>query len=530
MSFSANLLKLFQLSSAPPSSQVDPPPVGFLTGDPNLAQLVNDPFTVEMASRNSRTSVPARKAGKSTSYTAVGLAPPDTSAELGSSQPTIIREVVPDLISPVTRRIAYASMLNDAGVDVSVRAVKTPVLGAEFFVEPYSDDPNDLLAAEFTEANLFGGMSAPFTAVIEDILRFYEDGLSVLEKVYEMRSWSPSASGANSKNYTMLKKLGVRPESTISGINYDNNGGVAELLQQAIQSDGSVKEVTLPIGKTMVFTFNRRGGDVRGKSILRTAYPHWYYKTHLYKIDAIQKERHALGIPKGKLLPGWNAADRNILRTLLRNLRSNEESFIIETPNVEVSFAEVKSNLVNVLESADHHNMMIMLNVMAQFLVSTSGNRATAATQVDMFMKSLKYVANYIAEIVNMYLIPELVVYNFKTTNFPKLCVKNLGETADLQKLASAFANLLAQRAITPDLDTENFFRKTFDIPAKQPNAIPTVAAQTGTEQPAPSNNSSNNSDPQTPTPTENQPPQKGNVGNNGGQGNTGKPANAPPT
>lgn len=416
--------------------------------------------------------VPARKAGKPTSYTSTGLAnagvaPPDMSPESGSSIPVTLREVVPELTSPTTRRTVYGTMLNDASVDVSTRAIKTPVLGAEYFIESHSNDPNDVIVSQFVWDNLAGGMSAPFINSLEDILRFFEDGLSALEKVYEERSWSPSAAGANSKNYTMLKKLGVRPESTISDIGFDDNGGVVSIQQQAIRADKKVDEIDIPITKLLMFTFNRRGGDVRGKSILRTAYPHWYYKNHLYKIDAIQKERHGIGIPRGKLMPGFNTNDKDIMRNILRNIRTNEEAFVLQTPNVEVDFMELSGNPVNVLESIDHHNMMIMLNVMAQFLVAAnaSGARANAATQVDMFMKALRYIANYIADVINMYLIPELVIYNFPTTNFPKLRVKNLGETKDLQMLASAFGNLLSQDGITRTLATENFFRKVFDMP-----------------------------------------------------------------
>jgi hypothetical protein len=156
---------------------------------------------------------------------------------------------------------------------------------------------------------------------------------------------------------------------------------------------------------------------------------------------------------------------------MLRNLRTNEESFIIQTPNVVVDFAEVHGNLVNGLESASHHNTMILLNVLAEFLAlgigGSGGARATGATQADLFMKALKYVANYVCDVVNMYLIPELVVWNYPTRSFPKLQVRNIGETRDLQMLGAALANLLANGGITMDLETENWIRDVFDMPDK---------------------------------------------------------------
>lgn len=414
----------------------------------------------------------AAKVATPTSYTATGAAQPlQVDVEVGSSQPVKIRETVPELTSPFQRLQIYTKMMNDAGVDVSMRAAKTPVLGAEFYIEAFSDSDEDADIADFVWQNLAEGMSAPLLNSLEDILHMYEDGYSVLEKVYENRTWTAKRTGANAKQYTMLKKLAVRPTSTLQVFTYDNNGGPVEVLQNAIQSNNQPVEKKLDTNKLLIFTFGRKGGDLTGKSLLRTAYPHWYYKTHMYKIDAIQKERHALGIPRGKLLPGWKPQDLNILRTLLKNIRTNEESFFIQTPNVEIDFAELHGNVVDVLASANHHNIMILLNVMVQFMAlgmeHSGGGRATSGSQTDLYMKSLKFVANQITEVFNMYLIPELVVYNFKTTNFPKLRVRNIGETRDLQMLGAALGNMYSQEAITTDLPTENWIRRVFDMPQK---------------------------------------------------------------
>lgn len=462
----------------------------------------------------------ARTPVTGTSYQSSGLTsvpPPTTDLELGSSIPVRILEVVPELTSPYTRSQVYAKMMNDASVDVSTRAWKTPVLGADLFVDPYSDDPVDIEVGEFIWNNLSGGMTQPLLNSLEDILRMCEDGYSILEKVHENREWTAPGKNRNTKVYTMLKKLAPRPASTITNINYDNNGGPTGVTHNAIQADGTVVEKELDISNIVIFTLNRKGGDLTGKSVLRTAYPHWYYKTHMYKIDAIQKERHGIGVPRGSLLPGYNEADKKTLRNLLRNLRSNEEAFIMQTPNVVIDFAELTGQPVDVLRSAEHHNIMILMNVMAQFLAlsstTSSGSRAVGGTQSDMFMKSLKHIANYICEMINMYVIPELVVWNYKTTNFPQLRVRNIGETRDLQMLAAALGNMFAQQALTPDLPTENYIRtKIFDMPSKSADAVQTVVAATAGAAAAPTNGGT----------------KKGDVANGKGTGNVGKPTNAP--
>jgi hypothetical protein len=460
---------------------------------------------------------PARKAGVGTTYTAKGLESadtPDLDVEGGSSQPPAVREIVPELGTSFQRLATYARMKNDAAVDVSMRAAKTPILGAEFFMEPYSDDETDLEISEFIWANLAEGMSAPFLSSMQDILAMFEDGFSVVEKVWEEREWAAHRKGANTRRYIMLRKLGIRPASTIKEIVYDDNGGPISVTQTIIK-DGKATDIEIPIEKCIIFTNNRSGGDLMGKSLLRTAYSHWYYKTHLYKIDSIQKERHAIGVPRGTLLPGYTQTDRTILRTLLRNLRTNEESFVVQTPNVVIDFIKLEGSMVDVMESANHHNTMILLNVLGQFIslgsTTEGGGRASAGSQSDLFMKSLKYVANYIADQINMYIIPELVVWNYPTKNFPRLAVRNLGETRDLQQLASALGNLFAQEILTADIDTEQHVRKMFDMPRKledRPVAetgqfAPVVGSSTTT-----ANGNGNGN---------------GNTGKNGNNGNKGK-------
>lgn len=408
-----------------------------------------------------------------TSYTATGSTKPQTAnyTELGSQQGTRIQDPVPGLGVRQQAVVTYTKMVrSDASVRVSLRAGKAPVLGAEYYVEPYSDDPQDLAIAEFVEHNLFNGMSTPYLRFIEQALKMYENGFSAFEEVWEQREWAPKKStpGANRKQYTMLRKLAVRPATTISKFTYDDNGGPLEMEQTAIDSEGKAKQVTIPIDKLVVFSFDQDGGDIEGNSILRSAYPHWYYKDHLYKIDAIQKERHGIGVPEVELQPGYGEADRLIAHQLASNLRTNEKAYIVRTTMMKVGFAELQGQLVNALESAQHHDTMIMKNIMVQFLNagvdSSGGGRATSATAMDMFLKAMKYVANVICDCINMYVVPKLVGYNFDTDRFPKLSVRNIGETKDLQMFAAAMKNLIDVNAITVDDATENWIRDQVDM------------------------------------------------------------------
>jgi hypothetical protein len=417
-----------------------------------------------------------RKRETGTSYTAKGSETPSIGAfnEQGSSRGGIVRDRVPELGTLSQAIRVYDAMSNShAGVDVSLRAAKMPIMGADFFVQPCDDSPEAVEIAQFVSYNLLHGLSAPFLLNLEDILRMYEYGFSVFEEVYENREWAPNRSGANRRKYTMLKKLAPRLTPTIKRIEYDNNGGPTKIVQAAIRGDNKVEEVEIPIEKALIFSFNKKGGNLEGKSILRTAYQHWYYIDNLYKIDGIQKERHGMGFPVIELPPGANDDEVIAANLLVRNVRTNEHGGMVLPPGYKFSFAELPGQPVNIMGSIDHHNAMIMLNVMTQFLMmgiqtTGSGGRATSGSHQDMFTKSLRYVGNLICEWINFYTVPRLVSYNYDTDKFPRLQIRNIGETRDLQQWASGIANLIARNALTVDYEFEQWVRSIVDAPIKK--------------------------------------------------------------
>jgi len=121
---------------------------------------------------------------------------------------------------------------------------------------------------------------------------------------------------------------------------------------------------------------------------------------------------------------------------------------------------------------------MIMKNIMVQFLnMAASGGRATSATAQDTFLKSMEYIANSICDVYNLYIIPPLVAYNFKTNRFPELNCKGIGQAKDLAMFASAMYNLYKANALTFDDATLLWIRETIDAPRTLPPQVGVTAA-----------------------------------------------------
>jgi hypothetical protein len=167
-------------------------------------------------------------------------------------------------------------------------------------------------------------------------------------------------------------------------------------------------------------------------------------------------------------------------------------------PGYEVDFAKLEGTLPDVLKSAGHHDVLILLNVFAQFLMlgtgDQSGSRAVSGAQLDIFYKSEWFVAQSVCDYLNQFLIPNMVLYNFELDTIPQLKVRNIGQSRDLQQLAAALGNVVSNEIITNDLPTENWARALFDMPAKQGErpAKPSPTKVTETIQDVPTSASSN--------------------------------------
>jgi hypothetical protein len=417
-----------------------------------------------------------RKLESGTSFEAKGVITPSPAAfrEVGSSAFSQLRDGVPELATRPARLKAWEQMVNDdSSADLASKATKTPVLGADFYIEPGTTDDIDLEAAEFVTYNLFEGLNTPWLGVLEHALTMGDNGFALSEVVYENREWAPKRKAANRRKFTMIRKIAPRPAGNLKSFNYDETGGPSGITYNKVDQKGKVDEVEIPIEKLIVFTWGKKGGDLEGRSNLRSAYKHWYYKNILYKIDGIQKERHGTGVPYVKLPPGFKQKDSDAAWDLVRNVRANEHAGFVEPPNWETGFKKLEGQPVEILPSIEHHDAHILLGVMAQFMLlgttaSGGGSRATSGSLMDMYHKSMRFFAQLVCDHFNLYLIPRLVAYNYNTRNYPMMRVRNIGESKDLQMWASAVANLIARNAITVDIEFEQWTRQILDAPRKR--------------------------------------------------------------
>lgn len=356
----------------------------------------------------------------------------------------------------------YREMRHDAVVRSSLRIAKTPILSARWFMEPASNDAADVERANFVWNNLNHYMSMSWPQFLIETLYMVDYGVYVFEKVFDYKE-------VDGEQRVIWKKFAPRHPYEIQEFIYDNEGGPETIV---VTTDDGPKD--LPIAKALVFTYDKEAGDLWGLSVLRSAYKHWFFKEKLYQIDAIQKERHGIGIPIIKLPPNFTPPDRTRAEGIGRNLRTNEKAHVVLPPGWDVMFLKLEGQRVDALESAQHHSDKLYENVMANFMLVTGSSAGSYADiQEHIFNRAVRFTAEIICDVLNKYAIQQLINFNWPEeeleNGYPKLRVRRLGDERDWRVLSFAARNLVGAGVIRPDDELEAWFRDELDMPNADP-------------------------------------------------------------
>ena len=341
---------------------------------------------------------------------------------------------------------------SDAQVRGTLRLVKTPVLAARWYIEPASDSNKDRKIADHIQDNLFKWMTSSWMSFLTEALLMLDYGHYLFEKVWSMRD-----------GMVIWQKFAPRHPLDVYEWKFDSNGGPAGVY--LYPENGALGDPKfIPIHKLALFTFEQEAGNVEGVSVLRAAYKHWYYKENAYKIDAIQKERHGIGVPVIVLPPGFNDDDKRLAQEIGANLRTNEAAHVVVPPGWRIEFLKLEGNVVSAIETAEHHDLLIARNILGQFLNNPAGT--SQEEQQQLFLKATRYIADIVADVINKYCIPQIVHWNWPGVDeYPELRARRIGDTIDWRTMSFAIRNLVGSGIIIPDDVLELWFREELDLP-----------------------------------------------------------------
>jgi hypothetical protein len=409
--------------------------------------------------------------------TGVGLGAPvaNIGNELGSATPSpftswIRREYNKDLYGIKGLKIYDKMRKSDGTVRGTMRLAKTPVLAGQWSMAPASQSAKDKMIANFVWKNLTRWTTSSWPQTLTESLLMLDFGYYMFEKVFVPGAQITNDPDARGK--IVWQKLAPRHPMDVKEWFFDYEGGPLSVdlwappvfvpgLQGGV-FQGFSQWVNIPINKLLVFSFDKEAGNIEGISLLRSAYKHWYYKDNLYKIDAIQKERHGIGVPVIQLPVGYSPQDLSLADALGRNLRTNDRAHVVLPPNWTLAFAELKGQPVNCIQSIEHHDTQIEKQILGQFL---NPHEKTDEQDQTLFLKATRFTADIVTDVFNSYAIPQLVDMNWANVDYPRLVAKRIGEQEDWRTTSFTLRNYVGAGIIVPDQPLEDHLRDEMGLP-----------------------------------------------------------------
>ena len=344
---------------------------------------------------------------------------------------------------------------SDAQVAATLMSMKLPIRSAEWTVTaPENATPVEQEAADLVRECLLEEIK--FDAVIRNALLMLDFGCAA-----HADHWYVDG------NRVRIKKLKPLLPVTFQRWITDDEENLAGIEQYGAKGQSYIT-ATVPADRLALFSHEIEGANFAGRSMLRAFYQHWYIKSNLYKIDAISIERNGMGVPY--IIMGENAKkeDRETALAYVTQLSTHEKAGIVLPNGWTFGLKGVEGSLRDPKESIAHHNMMIAMSALAQFMMlgqSSGGNRALGESLGDFFYMGLQATAKAISEELSRTTIRRLCDYNFAgLTRYPKIVAQKI-QGIEFGTLYAALKELAGAGLVQGDDELESYLRKTMGLP-----------------------------------------------------------------
>ncbi len=206
----------------------------------------------------------------------------------------------------------YEEMTKDAILAAALTAVQTIAVRVPRYIEPYSESAKHKEQAEFVEQCLgisgdTNDMTHSFDEFLREALTLNTYGFSTHEKVFRLRRDKYGSKFDDGK--VGIKRLPIRPQSTIEGFTYDDEGremtGVIQRqsrprteaiknLTKAVKFKG---EIVIPRGSILHFTSGGGDGKAEGVSPLSFVNKTWRDYQRYKDLEGIAASKNLNGLP-----------------------------------------------------------------------------------------------------------------------------------------------------------------------------------------------------------------------------------------
>lgn len=395
----------------------------------------------------------------------------------------VLDDVAQELQSSARAMQIYREMAdNDATIGAMIFAVKMLCRSVKWYVNPASNNPEDLEAAKFLESCM-NDMEVPWQDLIIEILSFLVYGWALEEVVYKQRlgpdNDDPSKRSKYNDGLIGWRKISLRGQQTLFGWVFAEDGS-GDIIAMRQLSPPDFKMIDIPLSKCLLFRTEVGRNNPEGRSILRNVVRAWKFKQNVEVIEGIGIERDLAGLPVVKIPakviigkdndPEMRAIYDEYI-SLATNIRRDAQEGIVLPSDVfegtTVPMYDIQllssggSRQIDTNEVIRRYDAQILSTILADFIMlghENIGSRALAISKVGVFTSAVEAFLDIIADVFNRQAIPALFKLNpsFKITEYPKIAHETLFGS-DLEVL-SAYLRALKYAGV-PISVTNNMLR-----------------------------------------------------------------------
>jgi hypothetical protein len=352
---------------------------------------------------------------------------------------------------------------SDGTVAAALRMIKMPLLQGEFTVESPDDTPLRKQQAKFCESQILN-TSFSWQYYMNHVLRMLNYGSFPFEKVREVTLLPDGNTGIG------IRKLAPRHPKTVLEWHVDRHGGPVGILQQTMDDRLDWQDVFLPIRDLLIFVNDQEGSDLKGQSILRPAYKHWWIKQGMESVDAVAKEKRGMGIDVVELTDEADTDDQEKFESALQTIRTHERNYMVYRSTKGTYRIEGigESATLDTIETIELHDLRILRALLTEGLTNENNSQyRVGRDRSEITMMSIAAIGDNILDTHNRHVIRQLIDWNWgplEPDEYPKMRHTKL-DTRDVARLAQAISQLSGAGFIAPTPEIQEELLELLELP-----------------------------------------------------------------
>lgn len=377
----------------------------------------------------------------------------------------VMEDYLPKLRSLGQRISTYKEMGGDPTVGAVLYSIEMHLRNAEFTVTEHEDGSREQ-DIEFIKQSL-ENMDFTFPEFLSEVTSMLQYGFALHEIVYRL----------NDDGTVGWAKWAPRSQDSVFQWELNDKKEFSGFYQMPLHEP---EKVFIPAKKLLLFRPSTHKDNPEGKSVLRSAYRPWYFKTRLETVEAIGMERNLAGYPvlnvPVQIFSNNPKAQelRQYALDIVSRVRKDEQMGSVMPPGWELTLlTSGGSSNINIDEAVDRYNLQIAQSMLADVLMighaAGGGSYALGDKKYELFVIALSGWMKSICTKITQEAVPALLRINGVDTdkyNPPRIVPRPI-QKLDPLMLANALFRFANINAIKPDDKLEYFLREFLGLPPK---------------------------------------------------------------